>query len=168
MLFIMRGTSCSGKDVFISQSFPDSNHVISSDVFRELLLGDITSQQHNDRVFGMMLEVLEYRLLNRVEWTVWNSTNMRFKDIHKVIEMCKKYHEPFTFISINPPSFETLRERNEKRKDIIGMDIPDSVFERHLHRYEASKSPFQKEAVYNDLCTWIEIDQDHNVLEHIS
>lgn len=166
MLFIMRGTTLSGKDTFIKSSFPNPNHVLSSDNFREMMLGDITSQQHNKKVFDMIHEILECRFLNRVEWTVLNATHLRIKDCSVPIELCKKYRVPFTFISIVPPSIEELKERNEKRSQVSPLRIPESVIEKHHNRYEASKEPFLKEAQYSPLCTWIEIDQDWQVVHH--
>lgn len=167
MLFIMRGASCSGKDRFIDNHFPNKNHVLSSDNFREMLLGDITSQQHNHRVFEMIHEILECRLLNRVNWTVLNATHLRIKDVSIPIDLCKKYHVPFTFISLVPPSLEELKLRNKRRSMVGPMLIPDIVLERHHHRYEASKAPFIQEASYNSLCTFIEISQSWEVVNNV-
>lgn len=167
MLFIMRGASCSGKDTFIDKFYHNRNAVLSSDQFRELLFGDIGSQQQNDRVFDMIFNILETRMLNRVNWTVLNSTNLRFKDVHRPIELCKKYHVPFTFISIIPPDLEVMIERNKKRRLQTGLDIPELVLERHHARYENCKEPFLREATYNELCTWVEIDQDYEVVQCI-
>lgn len=167
MLFIMRGTSCSGKDRFIDQNFPNRNHVLSSDNFREMLLGDISSQQHNKRVFEMIHEIMECRFLNRVNWTVLNATNLRIRDVGIPIELCKKYHVPFTFVSIVPPTLEVLKERNQYRSMTSSLLIPDTVLEKHLNRYEASKEPFLKEATYNTLCTFIEINQAWEVVHHV-
>jgi len=168
MLFIMRGTSCSGKDKFIEENFPNKNHVLSSDNFRELMLGDITSQHHNKRIFETMYEILECRFLNRVNWTVLNATNLRYRDVSTPIELCKKYQVPFTFISIMPPDLDELKRRNELRALSSPLRIPESVLEKHLNRYEASKEPFIKEAMYDPLCTWIELYQNWEVVEHVS
>jgi len=164
----MRGTTCSGKDTFIKKYFPNQNHVLSSDTFRKILLGDITSQQHNKRVFDMIHEILECRFLNRVNWTVLNATHLRMRDCTAPIELCKKYRVPYTFISITPPDIEELQKRNQLRSLSSPLLIPDSVIEKHYNRYEASKEPFLKEAQYSPLCTWIEIDQDWQVVDHVS
>ncbi len=167
MLFIMRGASCSGKDTFITKNFPNRNHVLSSDNFREMMLGDITSQQHNKRVFDMIHEILECRFLNRVNWTVLNATHLRIRDVSAPIDLCKKYQVPFTFISLVPPSLQELKERNKIRAMSTPMNVPDGVLEKHLNRYEASKDPFIQEASYNPLCTFIEIGQDWEVVNHV-
>ena len=168
MLFIMRGTSCSGKDTFIHTHFPNQNHVLSSDNFREMLLGDRSSQQHNARVFDMMTEILEIRFINKVNWTVLNATHLRIRDCNQVIELCKKHHVPFTFISIEPPSVEELVERNRKRWLMTGMNIPESVLTKHHERYYNNLENFHKEAIHNPLCTFIEIDQQYKVKHELS
>ncbi len=164
MLFIMRGASCSGKDTLISKVFPNKNHVLSSDNFREMLVGDISSQQHNARVFEMIHEILDNRLANRVNWTVLNATHLRIRDIAVPIELCKRYKVPFTIISIEPPSINELMARNEKRHLQTGQLIPESVLDRHVNRYYDAMDPFLREARYNPLCTFVEIDQNEKVI----
>lgn len=169
MLIIMRGTTCSGKDRFIKQHFQNTNHVLSRDNFREMLIGDITAQQQNQRVFELVHQILRERFINRVNWTVLNAPHLRIKDCSVPIELCKEFKVPFTFISIVPPSVEELKRRNEQRYlNESPLLIPDSVIEKHHNRYTASKDPFLQEARYSPLCTWIEIDQDHEVVNHVS
>ena len=167
MLFIMRATSCSGKDRFIDIHFHNRNHVLSSDDFREILLGDRASQQQNTVVFDTIHSILETRFINRVSWTVLNATNLRIKDCNKTIELCKKYGIPFTVISIQPPTVEELILRNQKRASQGGLDIPDNVFSRHVERYYNNLSNFHLEANNNPLCKFIEIDQDYKVKDEI-
>lgn len=167
MLFIMRGTSCSGKDSFIDNNFKNNNHVLSSDNFREMLIGDITSQNQNKYIFNKLKEVLESRFINKVNWTVINSTNLRIRDCSSYIELCKKYRVPYTFISIIPPSLDELVYRNNIRNLFSPMNIHIDVLERHHNRYEASKQPFLDETYNSNLCTWIEIDQEWEVNEYI-
>lgn len=166
MIFILRGTTCSGKDTFIRRTFCNTNHVLSSDDFREMLLGDRGSQQHNKRVFSMMHEILEIRFLNRVNWTVFNATNLRFRDVQAIVDLCKKYRVPFTFISIAPPPVETLYKRNIDRHERGGILVPYTVIDKHHARYETAKDMFIKEAMYDELCTWIEIDQNYDILRY--
>lgn len=168
MLFIMRGTSCSGKDTFINQRFPDSTNVISSDFFRQMLFGDISNQRNNDEVFAHMHGILEKRLISKVEWTVLNATHLRLRDMQPAIELCKKYHTPFTILSIQPPSIEELKERNEKRAIETGFKVPEYVLERHHERYFACMPTIVQEASYNKLCSLIEFDQQERVLRHVT
>lgn len=164
MLFIMRGPSCSGKDTLINKVFPNQNHVLSSDRFREMLVGDINSMQNSPRVFSLIYDILESRFANRVNWTVLNATHLRIKDIARPIELCKKYNVPFTVISIEPPSIEELAERSEHRRAMTGHNVPVSAIERHWNRYYNAMDPFLQEARYNPLCTFVEIDQEERVI----
>lgn len=167
MLFIMRAPSCSGKDSFIEKHHFEESAVISSDRFREMLLGDIASQQHNDLVFDMLFKVIEIRFLNKVQYTVLNATNLRFKDCSRYVDLCKKYRVNYTFLAIQPPSLEELNERNVNRGKKGGLVVPEKTLARHHHRYTACEEPFLQEALYSDLCQYIEIDQEHKVIRHV-
>jgi len=167
MLFIMRGTSCSGKDTFINDHFPDRLNVLSSDDFRQMMYGSVHEQRHNDKVFKTMYEIMELRFQHKAEWTVLNSTNLRIRDIQKPIELCKKYHVPFTILSIQPPELEELKRRNNQRSLETGFFVPENVLERHRDRYFNALEPFIQEAANNIHCTLIEVDQDEKVLKHV-
>lgn len=168
MIFIMRGTSCSGKDTFIKEYFGMQNpNVLSSDDFRQMMFGNIAEQRYNKQVFDMMYSILEMRLQHRAEWTILNSTNLRISDIRTPIELCKKYHTPFTILSVNPPPLIVLKRRNKHRKSEFGLDVPDEVLEKHYNRYFSSMDPFIEEAKNNPYCSFIEFDQSHTVLNHV-
>jgi predicted kinase len=168
MIIVMRGTTCSGKDTFAYTQFEGKeNHILSSDNFREMLFGTKTEQRKNRLMFDTLYDVLEHRLQCRVPFTVVNSTNLRFKDIDKVLELSKKYHTPIMVISIQPPSLSSLKERNKKRAEETGFYVPETVIEKHYNRYFASMEPFIKEAIYNDNFRFTEIDQDYNVVRMV-
>lgn len=165
MMFIMRGTTCSGKDTFIEQHFDNKNAIFSSDNFREMMCGNMSVQNFNKQVFEEIHRIVEFRLANRAAYTVYNATNLRFKDASIIVELCKKYHVPYIFISIVPPSLDILKDRNEIRHMNKGVPlIPEGVIEKHFDRYETCKETFIKEAMYGDLCKFIEIDQNYEVL----
>lgn len=170
MLFIMRGTSCSGKDTFIKQHFGGecSPHVLSSDRFREILFGSIeTRHNQNEAVFRTMYEILEHRISSRVQWTVLNSTNLKLSNCNKAINICKKYKTPYTIISIEPPKVDELYERSVNRSLHGGLFVPRDVLERHYETYRNNTQYFIEEAVNSKLCSFIEIDQSHEVLKHV-
>ncbi|MDX1532693.1 MAG: AAA family ATPase [Nitrosopumilaceae archaeon] len=168
MIIIMRGTSCSGKDTFVYKEFEGfENHILSSDNFREMLFGTKTEQRKNRLMFDTMYEILEHRLSCRVPMTVVNSTNLRFKDIERVLELSKKYHTPIMVISIQPPTLDELKRRNKKRCNNTGFFVPETVLEKHYNRYFAAIDPFIKEAIYNDNFRFTEIDQEYNVIRVI-
>lgn len=166
MIILMRATTCSGKGTFIKSQFGEgmTNHVLSSDNFREMLFGTKTEQRKNHVVFATMYQVLEHRLIDRVPLTILDSTNLRFKECEKVLELSKKYHTPIMVISIQPPRVDELKHRNKKRQEETGFFVPESVIEKHYNRYFASIDPFIKEAIYNDYFKFTELDQDYNVV----
>lgn len=167
MIFLMRGTSCSGKDTFIEKHFNDDSAIFSSDKFRKMLTGDIHVQQFNDKVFEVMHNIMDFRLANKAEYTVYNATNLRVRDASNVIELSKKHQCPITVISIIPPSLEELKARNQKRFDETGFFIPETVFEKHHDRYYNCMDAFLEEAYNNNLMKFIEIDQDYEVMREI-
>ena len=167
MLFIMRGTTCSGKDTFIEQFFPESTNILSSDFMRGLLTGDVECQRDNDLVFKTLFEIMENRFVNRADWTVFNATNLRIKDCRPAIDLCLKFRVPFTFLSIHPPSIEVLKSRNEQRYNATGIHIPEAVIEKHYDRYFNAFEPFALEAVNNPLCSLIEVDQNYDVKRNL-
>jgi len=168
MLFFMRSPSCGGKDTFIRKHFmKEGGQVISSDAFRELLTGDINNQQMNERVFSLMAEVLDFRLANRVSWTVVNATNLRMRDCSRFVDIAKKHHTPFMFICIAPPSREILHERAISRQKQTGMIYVPEVIDKHYDRYESAARPFIEEATYNANCKLIEVNQSYEVIREI-
>lgn len=166
MMFIMRGTSCSGKDTFISQNFYP-NVVVSSDALRLMLTDDAGNQRCNQAMFNILNQIIEQRIANRVHHTVYNATNLKIKDTSSVIELCKKYKCPYTFLSIVPPSMEELIARNETRYSKGGIFVPEDVLGRHFTSYESCKKPFIDEAMNNPNCSFIEIDQNYEVVQSV-
>lgn len=165
MMFIMRATTCSGKDTFIAEHFNKPNNIFSSDNFREMLCGDMSVQQFNKKVFETMHDMIEFRLANKVDYTVYNATNLRFKDASAVVELCKKYQVPYIFISIAPPSLDELKARNEERHLTKNVPlIPEGVIEKHYERYESCRQRFVDEAYNSKLCKFIEVDQNYEVI----
>lgn len=167
MVFIMRGTTLSGKDTFIKDHFKDEGAVLSSDYFRAMVCGDVSIQNQNKMVFDTLYQILEYRLINRVEYTVLNATNIKYKDTSRAIELCKKYKVPYTILSITPPTVSELERRNLKRFSEKGIHIPPEVIQKHHDRYELCKEPFVKDAINNPHCSFIEFDQDYNVVTQL-
>jgi predicted kinase len=167
MIFLMRATTCSGKSTFIAQNFPNSNAVFSSDDFREMLTGDRTNQQFNKRVFEIMHSIIDFRLHNRAEYTVYDATNLRIRDASMMIELSKKHQIPLTVISIEPPTLDELIRRNRIRNNETGFNVPQNVIEKHLHRYYECMDPFLEESKNNLLFKFIEINQDHEVIREV-
>lgn len=164
MLFIMRGTSCSGKSTFIEKYF-DPRHSLSSDDFRLLLHGSTnTDFTLNNEVFDMMRRVLECRVRVKVDYTVWDATCLRFADMATPLEVSKAYHEPVTILSIVPPTLDQLIARSEYRRSHDGLFVPTDVLEKHHARYYSAMPRIIEEAENNPYCTMIEFDQNYDVV----
>lgn len=169
MIIVLRATSCSGKSTFIKNNFGEEseNHVMSSDKFREMLFGTKTEQRMNKKVFETMNSFIESRLVSRVPLTIVDATHLRFKDCEAVLTLSKKYKVPLMFISIQPPALDELKRRNKKRMESSGFFVPEEVLEKHYNRYFTAIDPFIKEAIYNDLVKFTEIDQEYNVVRFV-
>lgn len=167
MIFLMRATTCSGKSTFIKHHFTNPSSVFSSDNFREMVCGDRQSQQFNKRVFDVMHDIIDFRLANKAQYTVYDATNLRIRDASAIIEMSKKHHTPITVISIVPPSEEELLRRNRLRAHETGFFVPEGVISKHLHRYDECMEPYLVEARNNMLMKFVEIDQDYEVIREV-
>lgn len=163
MLYIMRGTSCSGKDTFI-QNHGLEEFTLSSDNFRLMLLGDMGAQHANKLVFDTLHRILEERLKERTVITVVNATNLKMQSVKPLISLARQYAVPVTVVSIIPPGIDELKERAESRFITgNGPKMPDHVLERHLQQYESCKPAFMTYSCY-DKYKFVEIDQDWNIV----
>lgn len=165
-IFIMRGTSNSGKDYFCDRNF-EPHTVLSSDVIRLQLLNSMEDQSQNRRVFEHLREILETRLSMGCPYTVINATNLKFKSCKDYLFLAKKYGASVTFISIDPVEIDVLKDRRNSRVLNGGLYVPDEVLERHIHQYHESIGPFIKEAESNENISFIRIDHDWRVIEHV-
>lgn len=169
MLFIMRGTSCSGKSTFLKEYFKDQDqHIVSSDKYREILFGSAYIQSKNRELFDFISKIIEIRMLSHVQWTAYDATNLRMSDSSSCIELCKKYKVPYTFLSIDPPDCEELKRRNRSRGCQSGLQIPEDVLEKHYKRYHDNTKYFVEEAVNSPLASFIEFDQYRNVKNYVA
>lgn len=168
MIFVMRGTVCSGKSTFVKDNFKPYENVISSDDMRIRFTGDRHCQTSDTLVFQEIHKTIEYRLLNKVKWTVFDATNIKIKSCRDIIELSKKYHASITFISIIPPDLEELKRRNNQRSIDEGFYVPEDVIERMYNNYQSSTQGFVMEAMHNPYCTFIELDQNHEVVRMIN
>lgn len=166
MLFIMRGTSCSGKDTLIEKHF-EAHTVLSSDWYRKVLTNDITNQQQNGIVFDTIHKLVEARLKNRLPYTVLNATNLKMKSSSDVLDIAEKYGENVTVISIDPPEVEELIRRSKARSEAGGLYVPEDVLKRHYDTYYAAMPAFMERAMksVDNEFTFIRIDQNGNVVE---
>lgn len=135
-VIIMRGTSNSGKSSLLESAMFDSHDIISSDELRGVLFGDKSYQRSNDKVFAMVRGILKERLINKVDFTFMDSTNLGVSEINSTLEICERFGAEVFIISIEPPSLEELITRNKKRMVTLGsVDVPEHVLVKHRDRY---------------------------------
>lgn len=163
MIFLIRGTSCSGKDTFCDKHFP-SHTVLSSDQIRLQLLNDMKDQTKNAIVFDHLRLLLDMRIRFGSPFTVVNATNLKFKDIHAYLDIAQTYGEEVTVISIDPPSVDELVRRMEKRSSEGGLEIPVSVLEKHHDSYFNCMDRFVEATEMYSNYAFVRIDQEWNIV----
>lgn len=159
MIFIIRGTSCSGKDTFIEKHFKE-HCVLSSDKFRLMLIDNMKDQSKNGVVFENIKHILEQRLRFGVAYTVINATNLKYKDCQDYFDLAERFGENVTVISIDPPSLEVLFERSKNRGSLGGLEVPNEVIERHYNSYFTSMDRFIEVTGKSDKFSFVRINQD--------
>lgn len=146
MIYFMRGVSCSGKSTLTQATIQAGDirltDVISSDVLRGLLTGDIANQSISGEVFDLMRSILRKRIKYKAENTVIDATNLRMRDVKGFIDICSETGEMYSLIEIQPPPLETLLDRNNRRWQKGGMKIPEDVFHRQISRFFGEREKF--------------------------
>lgn len=151
MLIIMRGTTLSGKSSLCEQNLLKTA-TIESDHFRELICNNVSTQNMNKTVFDTLRQVLEHRLEARVNLTIIDATNLKYRDVKEYVKLAEKYFTPYYFVHVEPPSLEEMRERNFKRYKIQEKFIPEHVIERHYNTY------------HNNIDVFLEKDPEKNFI----
>lgn len=163
MIFVLRGTTNSGKDRFCETYFSD-HCVLSSDKIRMMILGNMKDQTKNNEVFSLLRHILELRLSVGVPYTVINATNLKFKDAESYITIAERFGSSVTVISIDPPGTDVLIQRNRDRGATGGLEVPEDVIHRHVSTYFSAMSRFvQAEREYSNY-KFIRVDQHHEVI----
>lgn len=163
MIFLIRGTSCSGKDTFISKHFPEHT-VLSSDKFRMMLFNDVLDQSKNQIMFEHLRNVLELRMQFGCPFTVINATNLKFKDCRPYFDLADKFHQGVTVISIDPPSVDELDRRSTERGMAGGLHVPRGVLERHFTSYYNCMPRFIEAMRMSSAYVFIRVGQDGEII----
>jgi len=164
MIFVLRGTSCSGKDYFAERHFA-AHTILSSDGFRKMLFDRVEEQANNRIVFDTLNSILEQRLRFGVAYTVVNATSLKFKDCATYFELAKKFGVAITVISIDPPGTDVLLARNESRGAAGGLKVPEEVIHRHLNSYYTGMERFVDAQKEFDNYTFIRINQQWEIVQ---
>lgn len=160
MIFILRGPTCVGKDRFADAHF-QPHCVLSTDAFR-LQLFDDTSKANNASamVYELIKNTLEMRLRFGCNYTVINSSNMKFHECGDYIALGKRFRRTVKFISFDPPPVDVLVERYKQRDTDEHVD-----FEKLCTRYYTLMPRFQEAANYDANIEFVRINQDWEIVE---
>lgn len=160
MIFILRGPNCVGKDRFAEAHFKP-NCVLSTDAFR-LQLFDDTSKANNASamVYELIKNTLEMRLRFGCNYTVINSTNLKFHECGDYIALGKRFRRTIKFISFEPPAVDVLVERYKQRDTEEFVD-----FEKQVARYYSLMPRFLEASYYDANIEFVRINQDWEIVE---
>lgn len=123
---LLIGAAGAGKSTFARRSFP-AEAVISSDAFRESILGDVADQTANSRVFAAVHRAVDARLAAR-RLAVIDATNLASAGRHAIRERAVRAGVPVVAIVLAPPA-DVVHRQNAARP---GRRVPDAVVARHL------------------------------------
>lgn len=160
VIFILRGPNCVGKDKFANEHFA-ANCVLSTDAFR-LQLFDDTSKANNGSamVYELLKNTLEMRLRFGCNYTVINSTNLKFGECADYITLAKRFKRTVKFISFDPPPVDVLIARYKQRDTDEHVD-----FEKQVARYHSLLPRFQEVAMYDTGIELVRINQDWEIVQ---
>lgn len=161
MIFIVRGTTCSGKDTLVKRYF-NEHCVLSSDKIRLTLLDNISEQSGSEEVFKYLRHTLEQRLRFGTNHTVINATNLRFSDCVEYIDIAKKFGRKVNVISIDPPPLEVLLQRSNDR--VGDSEVSQETIERHIARYNSCMPRFIEYAKEDPAFTFTRVNQNYEVV----
>jgi predicted kinase len=122
--------------MFAAQHFK-SHCVLSSDKFRLMLFDDTSKQNSSELIFDMMKDTLEKRLRFGTNYTVINSTNLKFAECADYLALASKFKRKVKFISFDPPASDVLVARYKQRCLETGASEEVIDIEKQCLRYHS-------------------------------
>lgn len=162
VIFILRGPCCVGKDKFAQQFQP--NCVLSTDQFRLMLFDDTSKQNSSLHVMEMMKNTLEMRLRFGTNYTVINSSNLKYGDCADYISLAKRFGRPVKFISFDPPDVSVLQERYKQRCEEFNIAAEPIDIETQVERYYRLMPRFIEIADTTPNVEFVRLDQDWEII----
>lgn len=123
---------------------------------------DDTSKANNSSamVYELVKKTLEMRLRFGCNYTVINSTNMKFSECGDYLALANRFRRTVKFISFDPPPVDVLVERYKQRDTDEYVD-----FEKQCARYYTLMPRFQEAAMCEANVEFVRIDQDWKIIE---
>lgn len=131
-LYVMCGLSGSGKSTIAKQITNDNPDtvIISTDMIREQLTGEIGDQSQNDEVFEIFHTLIRKRLENKYN-VIADATNITMKSRRAILNKVNGLDiEKICYII--PKPFEWCQQDNKNRPH----PVPDEVLEKQIRRFE--------------------------------
>lgn len=131
-LYVMCGLSGSGKSTIAKQIANDNPDtvIISTDMIREQLTGEIGDQSQNDEVFELFHTLIRKRLENKYN-VIADTTNITMKSRRAILNKVNGLDiEKICYIM--PKPFEWCQQDNKNRPH----PVPDEVLERQIRKFE--------------------------------
>lgn len=131
-LYVMCGLSGSGKSTIAKQIVNDNPDtvVISTDMIREQLTGEVGDQSQNDEVFELFHTLIRKRLENKYN-VIADATNITMKSRRAILNKVNGLDiEKICYIMTKP--FEWCQQDNKNRPH----PVPDEVLEKQIRRFE--------------------------------
>ena len=135
--FIMTvGIAGSGKDHLYTSHYllqPQYKNLtmVSSDIIRATVFGDINDQAHNKEVFEIMRQQA-LKLLKQGISVYYNATNLSSKRRINFLKEVSKIPNVKKICALNVPPFEKVKERNAGRDRVV----PEEVIEKMLRKFQ--------------------------------
>jgi len=154
-LVVLTGPSGSGKSTFARRHFA-SDEVLSSDAFRERILGDARDQREKEEVFRRLHAVADTRLRDGL-LTVVDATNVVPWDRQALLRLAERHGRPAVAIIFDLP-LEQCLAANAARP---GRVVPALVVRRQWRSMRRSLSYFAAEGFHavHTLTSIVEIDR---------
>lgn len=131
-LYVMCGLSGSGKSTIAKQIANDNpgTVIISTDMIREQLTGEVGDQSQNDEVFELFHTLIRKCLENKYN-VIADATNITMKSRRAILNKVNGLDiEKICYIM--PKPFEWCQQDNKNRPH----PVPDEVLEKQIRRFE--------------------------------
>lgn len=130
-LALMCGVSGSGKSTWAkAHAWINSYIVLSSDNYRQHILGDVNSQEHNFRVFNWLQDTCKY-LLHEKSNVLIDATNITAKSRKSFIDIARAVGADI-YVYVLKTTAEDCHIRNAERE----RKVPEHVIKRQLSQYQ--------------------------------
>lgn len=142
MLTVMCGIPGSGKSYYIRKNLADAV-VISPDLIRKKMTGDVSSQSRNASVFDTAYEQLEKALADKKD-VAFDATSVRLAYINRLIGYASKYGSDVEIVVMKDSEDLRLCEARVKA-DMVNKvdrsDVPYEVINRMYNEFTRLRLP---------------------------